>query len=207
MKLIGSETSPYVRKVRVYLAESGIPYSFEPVDAWAPDAERLAAAPLGKVPVLLRDEGPPLFESLLILEYLDSTRPFADRLLPADGEPRWQVLRGHALAHGLIEATSTRIVELRREEAQRSATVLAREEGRVARALETFERELDGREWLAGERMSLADLILGVALQYLDFRYPHDWRSAHTHLARWISRVGARPAYQTTLPPGFKPLA
>ena len=92
MQLIGSPTSPYVRKARVYLAETGIACDFAPVDAWQPDASLLACAPLGKVPVLVRESGRPLFDSLLVIEYLDHMLPEAKRLLPATGEPRWEVL-------------------------------------------------------------------------------------------------------------------
>ena len=89
MQLIGSPTSPYVRKARVYLAETGIACDFVAVDAWQPDARLLGMAPLGKVPVLVRDDGgSPLFDSLLVIEYLDSTLPEARQLIPAAGEPR-----------------------------------------------------------------------------------------------------------------------
>src|ERR1700694_5602327 len=92
MQLVGSPTSPYVRKVRVYLEETGARYEFAPADAWRPDARLLGMAPLGKVPVLVRDDGSALFDSLLVIEYLDHTLPEARRLIPATGEARWDVL-------------------------------------------------------------------------------------------------------------------
>ena len=207
MHLIGSPTSPYVRKVRVYLEETGAACEFAPVDAWQPNAALLAAAPLGKVPVLVRDEGSPLFDSLLVIEYLDRTLPEARRLIPAAGEPRWDVLRWQALAHGLIDATVMRLLDLRRPEALRSREVQAREEVRIARSLDSIDKDVAGRQWLCLDHLTLADVVLGVALQYIDFRYPHDWRTARPALAQWAARMTSRPSFAKTLPPGFTPAA
>ena len=126
--------------------------------------------------MLVRDDGSALFDSLLVIEYLDHTLPEARRLIPAAGEPRWDVLRWQALAHGLIEATQARLLDVRRPEAQRSREVQAREEVRIARTLDAVDKDVAGREWLCLDRLTLADVVLGVALQYIDFRYPHDWR-------------------------------
>lgn len=207
MHLIGSPTSPYVRKVRVYLEETGAACEFAPVDAWQPNAALLAAAPLGKVPVLVRDEGSPLFDSLLVIEYLDRTLPEARRLIPAAGEPRWDVLRWQALAHGLIDATVMRLLDVRRPEALRSREVQAREEVRITRSLDSIDKDVAGRQWLCLDHLTLADVVLGVALQYIDFRYPHDWRTARPALARWAARTTSRPSFAKTLPPGFTPAA
>ena len=208
MQLIGSPTSPYVRKARVYLAETGIACDFVAVDAWQPDARLLGMAPLGKVPVLVRDDGgSPLFDSLLVIEYLDSTLPEARQLIPATGEPRWEVLRWQVLAHGLIEATSTRLLDQRRPEPQRSREVQAREEARIARVLDAVDKDVGAREWLCLGRLTLADVILGVAVQYIDFRYPHDWRGKRPALAKWAARITSRPSFAKTLPPGFTPIA
>jgi glutathione S-transferase len=207
MQLIGSPTSPYVRKVRVYLAEAGMMCDFVPVDAWRPDARLLGMAPLGKVPVLVRDDGSPLYDSLLVIEYLDSLLPEPRRLLPSQGEGRWEVLRWQALAHGVIDATVFRLLDLRRPEALRSREVEAREELRVARALDSIEKSIDGRPWLALDRLTLADVVLGVALQYMDFRYPHDWRGSRRALARWAAAMHGRASFAATLPPGFTPVA
>jgi glutathione S-transferase len=207
MQLIGSTTSPYVRKARVYLAETGTSCAFVPVDAWQPDARLLSLAPLGKVPVLVRDDGSALYDSLLVMEYLDSQLSDSKRLLPAQGEARWEVLRWHALAHGLIDATVFRLLDLRRPEALRSAEVRAREETRIARALDSIERDIGDRQWLCLGRLTIADVVLGVALQYMDFRYPHDWRGSRPALAAWARTMHARPSFTGTLPPGFTPVA
>jgi glutathione S-transferase len=207
MQLIGSTTSPYVRKTRVYIAESRTKCDFVPVDAWQPDAKLLAVAPLGKVPVLIRDDGRSLYDSLLVIEYLDSLLPEAQRLLPSGGEARWEVLRLQALAHGLIDATVFRLLDVRRPEALRSLEVQAREETRIARTLDYLEKSFDGCQWACLERFTLADVVLGVALQYIDFRYAHDWRAGRPGLAAWAAAVHRRPSFANTLPPGFTPAA
>jgi glutathione S-transferase len=203
MKLIGSTTSPYVRKVRVYLAETGIAHGFVEVDAWQPGAELLALAPIGKVPVLERDDGSALFDSALLIEYLESLLPPERRLVPVVGEPRWTTLRWHALAHAVIDATVTRVLELRRPEPLRLAQRLAHEETRIARAIAASEAALDGRACLVGDRLTLADLILASAMQYIDFRYAHDWRTDAPRLAAWCRGMHDRASFVSTEPPGF----
>lgn len=207
MKLIGSTTSPYVRKVRVYLEETGRKYEFMVVDAWKPEQALLDLAPIGKVPVLVREQGDPLFESNLCIEYLDSLLPADKRLVPDSGERRWQVLRLQALAGGMIDAASTRTVELRKPEAAQLKIVLDRELGRIDRTLTMFENLVEPGQYLAGDRLSTADLVLAVALQYLDFRHTPDWRNAAPRLAAWHAPMAQRPSFKTTLPPGFTPPA
>lgn len=207
MKLIGSETSPYVRKVRVYLGETGTACEFSVVDAWKPAADLLEIAPIGKVPVLVRDQGEPLYESNLIIEYLDSLRPADKRLLPPPGERRWQVLRLQALASGMIDATATRTVELRKPAPTQSSVVIERELGRIDRLVALFEKTVEpGRELVAGGTTT-ADFVLGVALQYLDFRHTPEWRKAAPRLAAWFAPMAQRPSFTRTLPPGFVPPA
>jgi len=203
MKLIGSTTSPYVRKVRVYLAETGISHRFVPVDAWQPTAELLAMAPVGKVPVLDRDDGTVLFESALVIEYLESLLPPHHRLVPAAGEARWTTLRWCALAHGMIDATATRVLELRRPEPLQMKERLAHEEARSARIIVAAERGLEGRDYFAGNKLTLADLTLATAMQYIDFRYSHEWRSGAPRLAGWCCTLHDRPSFVSTQPPGF----
>jgi glutathione S-transferase len=207
MRLIGSTTSPYVRKVRVYLEETGHKYEFTAVDAWKPELSLFDLAPIGKVPVLVRDQGEPLFESNLCIEYLESLLPAAQRLVPESSEARWQVLRLQALASGMIDATATRTVELRKPGAAQMPIVLDRETGRIQRILATFERLAEAGRDLVGGKRSTADLILGVALQYLDFRYTPNWRKTAPRLAAWFAPIANRPSFIKTLPPGFTPSA
>jgi glutathione S-transferase len=198
IRLFGSKTSPYVRKTRVVAAELGLDIDFTVVDAWSPDNGIPGRSPLGKVPVIEID-GITLFDSALINEYLDSRA--GNRLIPSAGPARWTVLRWHALAHGLIDSTTIRTLEIRRPEEHRSAIVLAREEGRIARVLDSIEAQLTGPGPLVGDALTLADCALGVAAGYIDFRYPHDWRTSRPNLAAWVAQINQRPSFTSTLPP------
>lgn len=203
MKLYGSETSPYVRKVRVLVEEKSIPCEFVVEDPWQTSPRLLAINPIGKVPVLELDDGTTLFDSLLVMEFLDRINNPAGDMLPAAGEVRWQVLRWHALAHGIIDACVVQVLESRRPEDKRMADRAARELARIGRILDGAAAEVPGPGALVGGRLTLADLMFGVALQYIDFRIPHDWRSTRPRLAAWLADVAVRPAFTRTLPPGF----
>ena len=234
MKLYGSLTSPYVRKLRVLLREKGVACEFVQADAWAADSPVPRLNPLGKVPVLERDDGSALYDSPVILEYLDSLK--APALLAPAGEERWAMLRLQALADGILDATVTRLLESRRPSPQQSPENIRRQEEKIARGLafadsmpkgeaatasdlmsgRTSEASrasesargprLDpiGEAYLLQNRFSIADLCLGVALEYVDFRYPHDWRGKHPRLALWLAGISTRPAFAETVPPGME---
>ena len=199
MKLYGSLTSPYVRKARILIKEKAVACEFVVADAWAADGPVPRFNPLGKVPVLERDDGTMLFDSPVIVEYLDQLK--APTWLPAAGEARWEMLRWEALADGILDAVVTRLLETRRAAAQQAPEVIQRQAQKVARALEYTERSLKGA-YLMQDRFTLADLAMGVALEYTDLRYPHDWRARHPKLARWLAGVCARTSFVETVPPG-----
>ncbi|MBI3576245.1 MAG: glutathione S-transferase N-terminal domain-containing protein [Gammaproteobacteria bacterium] len=202
MKLYGSLTSPYVRKLRILLREKSISCEFSQADAWAADSPVPRFNPLGKVPVLERDDGSALYDSPVILEYVDSLK--APALLAPAGEERWAMLRLQALADGILDATVTRLLESRRPQPQQSAENLKRQEEKITRALASADSMLKGEAYLMQNRFTVADLCLGVALEYVDFRYPHDWRSKHPRLALWLAGISTRPAFAETLPPGME---
>lgn len=202
MKLYGSLTSPYVRKARIMIREKNLPGEFVVADAWAADSPVPALNPLGKVPVLALDNGESLFDSPVIIEYLDSMR--APALLPASGEARWQMLRWAALADGILDAVVTRLLESRRSAVQQSAENIRRQEEKITRSLDYTERHLGNGPWLMSDHFTVADLAMGVALEYIDFRHPHDWRRHHRRLGSWLAGVSARPAFIDTLPPGME---
>ena len=201
MKLYGSLTSPYVRKVRVLLREKNIPCEFV-IAASDPGSPVPGLNPLGKVPVLALDNGEALFDSPVIVEYLDALSQPA--WLPAAGEARWAVLRLEALADGMMDAVVARLLETRKTPAQQVADFIRNQEAKVARSLDYAERQLGGRSWFVSDRFGLADLVMGVALEYIDFRYAHDWRSGHPRLAQWLAGVGARPSFLETRAPSGK---
>ncbi|MBI3575300.1 MAG: glutathione S-transferase N-terminal domain-containing protein [Gammaproteobacteria bacterium] len=202
MKLYGSLTSPYVRKIRILLREKGVACEFVQADAWAADSPVPRLNPLGKVPVLERDDGSALYDSPVILEYLDSLK--APALLAPAGEERWAMLRWQALADGILDATVTRLLESRRPQPQQSPENIKRQEEKIACALAYADSMPKGEAYLMQNRFTVADLCLGVALEYVDFRYPHDWRGKHPRLALWLAGIGTRPAFAETIPPGME---
>ena len=125
-------------------------------------------------------------------------------LPPQDAVGYWEAQRWQALGNGIIDAVIARILESRRPADKQMPEKMQREEGRIARALKLASEMYDGGEFLVGKKFSLADIVMGVALQYIDIRYPHDWRAAHPELAKWCARITARKSFIDTMPPGFK---
>jgi glutathione S-transferase len=201
MKLYGSTTSPYVRKARVLVSEKNLPCEFVESNPWPDDSPMIEKNPFSKVPALEIGPGNYLFESVLVVHYLDNVdgRP----LTPKDPAGYWQAQWWQALGNGIIDAGIARIMEIRRPEDKQMAGKIAREEKRIQRAIDLGENAMKGGEFLVGRSFSLADLVLGVGLQYTDFRHPHDWRSAHPRLAKWLSGIVRRKSFEETLPPGF----
>lgn len=202
MKLYGSLTSPYVRKCRILIREKALACEFVQADAWAADSPVPRLNPLGKVPVLERDNGAALYDSPVLMEYLDSLT--APALFAPTGEERWAMLRLQALADGILDATVTRLLESRRPQPQQSPENIKRQEEKIARALAYADSVPEGGAYLMQNRFSIADLCLGVALEYVDFRYPHAWRAGHPRLARWLEGISQRPSFIETVPPGME---
>jgi len=199
MQLYGSLTSPYVRKIRILVHEKRLPVEFiaeGPSDS-AGNIARLN--PLGKVPVLVRENGEVLFDSPVIMEYLDHlTEP---TLIPPVGEERWQALRWHALAQGLMDATVTRLMETRRPPAQQSQETVAKQERKIHNALQFAAARLPSSEFLVGKTLTIADIAMGTALGYVNFRYSSGWESEHTELSHWVAGMQARPSFLATTAP------
>lgn len=202
MKLYGSLTSPFVRKARILIREKQLACEFTVADPAEAGGVVRARNPLWQVPVLERADNEALFDSPVIVEYLDSLA--APALLPASGEQRWQVLRWQALADGMLEAVIARLLESRRPIVQQSSDQIAFQESRVAAALAFASARLKGESFLMENRFTLADLALAVALEYIDFRYPHDWRAQHPRLAFWLAGISARASFADTVPPGME---
>jgi glutathione S-transferase len=202
MKLIGSDTSPYVRKVRVVLAEKKIDYRYEREDVWSPDTSIGLSNPLGKVPTLITDDGAAVFDSRVIVEYLDTVTPI-HRLIPPSGRSRVEVRCWEALCDGVLDASILARLEANRPDpAQRSPSWIDRQLGKVDVSLEAMARGLGDKPFCCEGRYSLADVALGCALGYLDFRFPQiGWRARHPNLARHADKLFARPAFADTAPP------
>ena len=203
MKLYGSLTSPYVRKVRMVLMEKNLACDMVvegPADA-AGNVVRLN--PLRAIPVLERDDGEVFFDSPMICEYLDSLND-KPRLYPASGEARWQALRWHALGQGMMEATVARFVERRKPAEKQDAAAVAKHEARIAAALAFAAARVPASGFLSGESIGIADIALGAALGYIDLRYAHDWRGQHPKLKDWFAPIGQRRSLVETLAPELK---
>ncbi len=202
MILYGSATSPYTRKVRIVLAEKHIPYTFEIVSTTAPDDQVTRHNPLGKVPVIRRDDGTTLFDSRVIVEYLDNLSP-ASRLIPADHNDRIAVRRWEALADGVLDAAILIRYELGREATLQSTKWIERQRGKVDRGLAEMAQELGDKPWCFGQSYSLADVSFACCLGWLAFRLPEiAWRTMYPNLARHFDKLRARPAHADTAPKG-----
>jgi glutathione S-transferase len=203
MKLIGSLTSPYVRKVRVVMVEKKLDYQFELEDVWAHDAI-LTSNPLGKVPCLVMEGGEAVFDSRVIVEYLDTRSPVS-RLIPEASRERIEVRTWESLADGVLDAAILARLEQTwdgRTEGQRSQAWIDRQLGKVDASLAAISTGLAEKPWCTGIHMSLADIAVGCALGYLEFRFPAiAWRSEHVNLARLADKLNARPSFVDTRPP------
>lgn len=204
MKLIGSQTSPYVRKVRVVLAEKKLEFQFIEEDVWSKDSTISTANPLGKVPCLIMEGGEAMFDSRVITEYLDTMSPVG-KLIPASGRERAEVKTWEALADGLLDAAIAARLEATwtgRTDAQRCSAWIDRQMDKIHASLTAMERGLGDKPYCSGVHLSLSDVAVGCALGYLDFRFASlDWRSAHPQLARLYEKLAQRQSFIDTCPP------
>lgn len=203
MKLIGSISSPYVRKVRVVMAEKKLDYEFITEDVWAADTTIALSNPLGKVPCLIMEAGEALFDSRVIVEYLDTLSPVG-KLIPSTGRERAEVKTWEALADGVMDASILARLEAiwpGRSAEQRSAAWMKRQMGKVNDVLIAMAAALGDKAYCSGIHLSLSDISVGCALGYLDFRFPDiDWRSAHPSLAKLQDKLAQRQSFIDTFP-------
>lgn len=203
MKLIGAVTSPYVRKVRVVMAEKKLDYQFIQEDVWSADTSIATSNPLGKVPCLIMEGGEAVFDSRVIVEYLDTLSPVG-KLIPPSGRERAEVKTWEALADGVMDAAILARLESTwpgRSEEQRSQAWIDRQMAKVDAALVAMARGLGDKPFCSGIHLSLSDLAVGCALGYLSFRFPHlEWRTTHPNLARLADKLALRQSFADTRP-------
>ena len=203
MKLIGSLTSPYVRKVRVVMAEKKLDYQFVLDDVWAPDSPIATSNPLGKVPCLVMEGGEAIFDSRVIVEYLDTLSPVG-KLIPSQGRERVEVKTWEALADGMSDAGILARMEsvwVERLVGQRSQAWIDRQMGKVDASLKAMARGLAEKPYCSGIHLSLSDISVGCALGWLDFRYPElTWRIRHPNLAKLQDKLMQRQSFMDTKP-------
>ena len=189
MKLIAALASPYSRKVRIVLAEKKIEYEFIIENPGDPATRVPEYNPLGKIPVLILDDNTTLFDSRVIVEYLDHASPVG-RLIPDDTRARIQTRRWEALADGCTDAANALVVEKRRAADKQSAEWISRQQGKIDRALKAMSEELGNRPWCSGDHYSLADIAVGCALGYLDMRLPDtQWRRDYQNLEKLAEKL------------------
>jgi glutathione S-transferase len=204
MKLIGSLTSPYVRKVRIVMAEKKLDYTFLQEDITQPDSSISQFNPLGKIPCLVMEDGHPIFDSRVIVEYLDTLSPVG-RLIPATGRERAEVRTWEALADGIVDALVLARLEATwtsRTPEQRCQAWIDRQMNKVTAGLMAMNTGLEKATFCAGAtHWTLADIALGCCLDFLDLRFSdHGWHKQHPHLATWHTKWLKRPSVQQTAP-------
>jgi len=200
MKLIGSHSSPYTRKVRIVLAEKKIEVEFVIDSPWLPESQIPTINPLGKIPVLVLDDETPLFDSRVIVEYIDNVTP-NNKLFPAPNRERTEVKRWEALADGVCDAAVAALLESRRPKGQKSSDWIARQQEKVSRSLAFMSAELADKPFCMGTHFSMADIAVGTALGYLSFRFPEiAWQETHANLGKLHGKLLQRPSFADTRP-------
>jgi glutathione S-transferase len=203
MKLIGSATSPYVRKVRIVMAEKKLDYQLILEDVWAANTSITASNPLGKVPCLIMEGGEAVFDSRVIVEYLDTLSPVG-KLIPTQGRERAEVKTWEALADGLLDAAILARLEATwpgRSAEQRSDAWIARQMGKIDATVKAMSTGLGDKPFCSGIHLSLSDVAVGCALGYLDLRFAQiNWRESYPNLAKLQEKLLQRPSVVETHP-------
>jgi glutathione S-transferase len=200
MKLLGTNTSPYTRKVRLVLLEKNIPHEYLVDAPREPGSLAARANPLGRIPALILDDESCVYDSPVIAEFADTLNNTLILIPRSDAMARMRVRRWEALADGIMDSALVVRTERIRQEDKQEAGNITRHNDAVTRALVYAAGQLGQREWCEGTSITLADLALVSALIYLDLRQPErDWRGAHPNLAAWYSRISARASVRATL--------
>jgi glutathione S-transferase len=201
MKLIGTPTSPYTRKARVVLTEKRIEYDFIVDPPFEAGTQVASHNPLGKVPVLVLDDNTTIFDSRVIAEYLDNASPVT-RLIPDETRHRIQVRRWEALADGCTDAVVAIVMEKRRPREFQYGEWIARQQGKIDRALDSMASELGQRSYCCGEFFNLSDIAVGCCLGFIDLRLPDlKWRQGYPNLAKLSEKLAHRTSFRDTVPP------
>ena len=203
MKLIGSLASPYVRKVRVVMAEKRLDYQFVLEDVWADSTGIGSSNPLGKVPCLVMEGAEAVFDSRVIVEYLDTLSPVG-KLIPPSGRERAEVKTWEALADGVMDAGMAARMEAiwtGRADGERSQAWIDRHLAKVDAGIKAMARGLGDKPFCSGNHLSLSDIAVVCALEWLEFRFPQiAWRADHPSLVKLVDKLALRPSFADTKP-------
>ena len=202
MKLIGSLTSPYVRKVRIVFSEKKVDVDLELENVWAADTKIAISNPLGKVPCLILDDGEAIYDSRVIAEYADTLSPVS-KLIPADSRERASVKTWEALADGIMDAgILARLERTWRPAEQQSSAWVDRQMGKIQNSLSQMSKILGENAWCHGNQITLADIATGCALGWLILRFPDvKWQAQYPNLDRLYQKLLQRPSFAETAPP------
>jgi glutathione S-transferase len=192
--------SPFGRKARIAISVLGLDgkVAVEPAANQDPADPIRKQNPLGKVPVLLLDDGGTLFDSPVILEYLDMLAG-GGKIIPADKKARFEALRLQALADGILDASILLVYEGRyRAKEKHEQKWLDLQSGKVARGM----AELEAKPPALGTPPTVGEITLACALGYGDFRFEGRWRKDYPKLVAWLDKFAAQvPAFDATKPP------
>jgi glutathione S-transferase len=202
MKLIGSLTSPYVRKVRIVFLEKKVDVDLEIENVWGPDTKIALNNPLGKVPCLLMEDGEAIYDSRVIAEYADTLSPVG-KLIPTGSRERATVKTWEALADGIEDASIlVRLEATLRTPEQQSSAWTERQMNKIHAGLAQMSKQLGENAWCHGNQMTLADIAVGCALGYLAFRLPEiQWQAQYPNLNTLYQKLIQRPSFAETAPP------
>lgn len=200
MKLLSATPSPYARKVRIALAEKGLPFELLTEVPWNADTSTPKYNPLEKLPVLILDDGETVYESRFILEWLEVKHP-EPPLAPRDPDGLLAAKRLEVLADGVCDAFVLTFFERMRPEAHRSQPWMDRQIRKIHGGFREIARLVPAEGFCVGGRFTLGDIAVGTLLDYMTVRFPElDWRSRHPHLASYLARISERPSFQGSKP-------
>lgn len=198
MKLFYAPASPFVRKVNVFAAETGLDKKIEWIktNPWQAEEGLTTENPLSKIPTLITDDGMTIYDSRVICEYLDTLHD-GEKLIPAQGDARWQCLRLQALADGILEAGILRLMEKKREAKNQSADWDKMQHASINRGLDYLESTIS--DWR--DDLNIAVITIACVLGWLDFRFAKEnWRENRKMLATWFESFSKRPSMIKTAP-------
>lgn len=200
MKLISATPSPYARKVRIALAEKGIPFELHTEVPWNDDTSLPQHNPLEKLPVLILDDGAALYESSFILEWIERKHPVPP-LLPQDDDGILAHKAIDALATGVCDALVLVFFERMRAAEHQSLPWMERQLRKVRGGVAEIARRVGDQSYAVRDRFGFADLSAGSTLGYIEVRFPElDWRADHPNLGRYMDGLMRRPSFQGTVP-------
>ena len=200
MKLISATPSPYARKVRIALAEKGIPFELLTEVPWNDDTSLPNHNPLEKLPVLIPDRGEPLFQSSYILEWLERRHP-EPPLLPKDDDGILAAKRLEVIADGVCDAVILILFERMRPQGHVSEPWIARQARKIDGGIAALAKAVGRHTFAIRDRFGLADIAIGSVLGYLGVRYAEkDWQKEFPDLAAYAEGLFARPSFAESVP-------